>query len=356
MRDIVDGTIESDDRIGRVERPETNNQDKLNLVDHELFSSNISKHVYIFFSQEKIPTRNIHAFMPFISYVRSLLIPILVLGLVSTKAVQVAVVMVVEVTYMFIYFQNNNKSDVWVMVIDIVNCISNSLYVILKMILFDNTVSREAVAVMMIWMLMVNMIVNVLFVVFRSGILIKKRWDERRKLTDKEKKENDMKSEWKETCIFRYVHSRMISPSVLKQTENTKLLDVQVRIDKELRLAEKRRVDEKEKQDERMRADQLIFDDLKPDQQERLAEQEEEARKNRAEEKELAEQEELARKKRVEEEEIAEKNRIEKKRAEEEEQARKKRAEEEEIAEKKRADEQKQHETTAKRQINSIFK
>ena len=195
------------------------------LVDNELLLSHISKHMIVFFAEQKFPSSKVHLFMPFVSYLRNVVKLVLVFLLRNSPEKQfkhVLILIVIEMMYMMTHMIYNNKIDKIEKIVDGYNCISNSLYVILKMVtLFtknDNT-KPKTIGMIMVVLLFINIGVNVSFVVYsmiRYMIHVIKKGIERCRLTDEQKKMNDRESKWKETCVYEYTDRDMVIPAIEK--------------------------------------------------------------------------------------------------------------------------------------------
>ena len=192
------------------------NKKRPRLIENQLNFPQISSYSIAFFSQQKPPKNKIQAFIPLLSYVRSMLIPLVVVFLVSIPSIQVIAVLVIEIVYMMICILDSNKIDFWEKIIDGYNCASNSLYVILKMVILftiDDSTALETMDLIMVVIVFINMIVNIGFVLYSliryTIIPVVKKGIERCRLTDEQKKMIDKESKWKETLIYQCTDSRV---------------------------------------------------------------------------------------------------------------------------------------------------
>ena len=198
------------------------------LINNKILLSNISKHMVVFFAEQKFPSNKVHLFIPFISYMRNLLRLVLVFLLRHSPYSHVLIMAVIEMMYMMIHMKYNNKIDMMEKIVDIINCVSNSLYVILKLVtLFtkDDSKVLETIGMIMVVIVFINIGVNVSFVVYsliRYMIDIIKKGIERCRLTDEQKKKKDKESKWKVTLIYEYTDESIVFPPISNENDNLK--------------------------------------------------------------------------------------------------------------------------------------
>ena len=206
---------------------EPKDEKELYLIDDKKFLSSICGPMIVFFAEQRLPTKKVHLFIPLISYMRNTLKLLVLLLFRSDPSRQLPVVLAIEWIYMMIYLPNNNKIDYWERLIDGYNCISNSLYVILKITSVlnkDSSPRREKVVdILMIILLLMNTIANIGFVVYsmiRNVIPVVKKWKERRSLTDEEKKSIDKETPWKEKVVYKYTDESIVFSSNSTERDN----------------------------------------------------------------------------------------------------------------------------------------
>ena len=73
------------------------------LIDDTYFSSQVQQQVMILFVDERYPTSKIQPFIPFISYMRNLLIGISLFLFAKSPRVQVFIVALIEIVYTYTY-------------------------------------------------------------------------------------------------------------------------------------------------------------------------------------------------------------------------------------------------------------
>ena len=180
------------------------------FINNKILLSHISKHMVVFFAEQKFPSNKVHLFMPFISFMRDVVKLVLVFLFRYSPYIHVLILIVIEIVYMVIHMIYNNKIDKIGKIVDIINCVSNSLYVILKIAtLFpiDDSKRQGTIGIVMLVIVFINIGVNVSFVVYsliRYTIHIIKKGIERCRLADEEKKMIDKQSKWKVTSIYEY--------------------------------------------------------------------------------------------------------------------------------------------------------
>ena len=198
------------------------------LTEDKEFLSHVSEHFLLYFDQQQYPTKSIHGFLPFIMLVRSVMISVSVFGLVEWPFVQVYVVLTVEVLYMVVVVLYNNKMEVSEKTIDVYNCVSNSVYVILKLITvynIDDSKRQHTYGVMMMIVLVLNLVVNIGYVVYSTYRVVKllcimlfKKCTE----SDEEKKRNRYNSIWCETNVYECTKKVVERPAIPISAQKTK--------------------------------------------------------------------------------------------------------------------------------------
>ena len=195
------------------ERPaekEPKKKDKRPLKDSDIFSSSLRPQFMVLFSEESYPTKKIHTFIPFISYMRNILIPISVFGLMRMPFVQVSTVMLLEISYMMIIILYRNKIELFDNIIDIFNCCTNTIYILMKFITvfdIDDSTRQNRLGKVMVVVLVVNFIGNMayvfysLYLIFKGiGLMVVKRC----KKSKEQRRVDDSMSRWKEIIIFEF--------------------------------------------------------------------------------------------------------------------------------------------------------
>ena len=225
---IMDKSQATNDKSKDVKNKPTEEEKKPLLIEDKTFRSQVSNAFLVYFEQQQLPTKKIHPFMPFISLMRSILISAVVFGGVTGPLTQVYTVMVVEVGYTVMIVMYNNKSERSEKIIEGYNSMSNSVYLMLKVITIydiDDDSRQLTYGTVMTVVLMGSMIVNICYIVYSVcmvvidvGKYIVKKCRE----SDEEKKKNRCDSVWYETSVYEYTESSVPMPP----TKNMRVLSV----------------------------------------------------------------------------------------------------------------------------------
>ena len=185
-------------------------KEKKLLIMSEYFSSRIREEVAVLFSVELYPSKKIHPFLPFISYMRNLLVGLSLFAFKKEPFAQVTIILVIEIVYMAIILLYTNKADIADNIIDIFNCVTNSLFVSLKLLTvfsIDDDTRQYVYGRIMAAVLVVNFVGNMVYVVYSICMIlidigrVVVRWY---KMSSDDKKMYYMNSKWIDTFIYEF--------------------------------------------------------------------------------------------------------------------------------------------------------
>ena len=208
MQNMVNQETQNQMKIEKEKK--TKEKESRPLVNDPIFSSKLREEMMVLFSDESYPTHVVHSFIPFITYMRNILISLSLFICKSNPYVQVAIILMIEIAYMMVIILYSNKMDVWDNSIDMFNCITNCIYLVLKFITIfgiDDDTRQTYYGKIMVIVLVVNFVGNMVYVVYSICMILidnVKPLVKRYKLKKEEKKICDMNSKWKETLVYEF--------------------------------------------------------------------------------------------------------------------------------------------------------
>ena len=176
------------------------------LIDDEYFSSHVQQQVMILFVDERYPTRKMQPFIPFISYMRNMLIGIFLFLFVRFPYAQVSIIGIIEIVYTIMILMLRTKAKRLDNIIDVFNTLTNSSFVSLKFLTvcnIDDDNRQQVVGRIMVGVLVINFIGNIVYVVY-SIIMTVRDVLGCTGGDDKDETTTAMNSRWKHIIIYEY--------------------------------------------------------------------------------------------------------------------------------------------------------